>query len=124
MRALFTYLLAGLLLACPFVCKATDDGCCAEEEVAGGPAPERNVPVSSDGSTSCICGGAINATDNRIHGSGPDRVSPSDHSFLFDCIPLHLSSLTLQLAEEGAPPEEDGWRGYRRVHALFQHFRC
>ena len=33
MRALFTYFLVGLLLACPVLCRATDDGCCADHEV-------------------------------------------------------------------------------------------
>ncbi len=63
------YFLVGLLLACPVLCRATDDGCCADHEVTSGTPDEHHTPAPSDDAASCICGGAIKATDNRIHGS-------------------------------------------------------
>jgi hypothetical protein len=124
MRALFTYSLVGLLLACPALCRATDDGCCADHEVTSGTPNKHHTPAPSDDAANCICGGAIKATDNRVHGHDPGSLSPAPDTTLSDSLWLHYSQLTLPHVGGGSPPEEDGWRGSRRVHALLQRFRC
>ena len=92
----FTYLLVGLLLACPLLCRATDDGCCADDEVPDRSKGDEHAPGSSDGSTSCICGGAIKAAENRIHAPSAESLSPSDGPLLPDCILPHDFSPTLR----------------------------
>ena len=124
MRALFTYFLVGLLLACPGLCRATDDGCCADDELTSETPDEPHTPAPSDDAASCICGGAVNATDLRVHGSGPGSPSPVADTLLSDSLWLLHPPLTLRQSRDGSPPDEVGWRGTRRVHALIQHFRC
>ena len=124
MRSLFTYFLVGLLLACPALCRATDDGCCAVHEVKSGTPDEHHTPAPSDDAASCICGGAVKATDNRVHGHGPGCLSPAPDTTLSDSLWLHPSPLSLQLAGGESQPAEAGWQGSRRLHALIQHFRC
>ncbi|MGA7498312.1 MAG: hypothetical protein WBX00_16410 [Isosphaeraceae bacterium] len=124
MRALFTYFLIGLLLACPVLCRATDGGCCADQKATSEMPDEHRTPAPSDDAASCICGGAVNATDHRIHGSGPGSLSLAADTLLSDSLWLHHSALTLRHSRDGSPPEEAGWQCSRRVHALIQHFRC
>jgi hypothetical protein len=123
-RALSTYLLVGLLLACPVLCRASDDGCCADQEATSGPTDEHRAPPPSDEAASCICGGAVKAADHRTQGPGPYSLSQSPSPFLSDCIWPHPFSLALRHNRGGSPPEEVGWQGPRPIHALFQHFRC
>jgi hypothetical protein len=123
-RALFTHLLVGLLLACPHLCRATDDACCADHELTSRTPDEHHAPAPAGDAASCICGGAIKAAENRIHGPGPEGRWPSPGPFLFDCIPSRHFSLNARLAWSGSPPEEDAWQGSRLIHVLFQHFRC
>jgi hypothetical protein len=106
------------------LCRATDDGCCAGNEATSGTPDEQRTPTPSNDAANCICGGAIKATDNRVQGHGSGSLSPTPDMPLSDSFWLYHSPLTLQHVRGGLPPEEDRWPGSRRVHALFQHFRC
>jgi hypothetical protein len=124
MRTHFTLILVLLLLACPSLCRATADSCCADREVTSGTPDDDHAPAPSDEAANCICGGAVKAADNRVHGQRPECLSPPPDTTLSDRLWLHHSPLNLQQARGGSAPEQVGWRGSRRVHALFQHFRC
>jgi hypothetical protein len=124
MRLLFTSFLVGLLLACPVLCRATGDGCCAGHEPMSGSPEENHSPAPSDDAANCICGGAVKASENRVHGPGLGSLPPTHGTTHSDSPWLDHSPLTTRHARGPSLPEEDGWRGSRRVHALFQHFRC
>src|SRR4051812_45671888 len=116
MRALFNDLLVGLILACPILCRATDDGCCADLEVTSGTPDEHHTPAPSNDAKGCICGGAIKAADDRDHGFGPGGLSPAPGTPHLVGLWRHHPSLASPHARGGSPPGEAGWRGPRRVH--------
>ena len=123
MRTAGTFFLVWLLLACPVLCRATEEGCCADHEMTSGTSDEDHAPAPSDDASSCICGGAIKAPNLRVHGHGPGALLPAPDSFISDSPPSPLSFIE-QLARSGTPPEPNDWRNSWRVHALLQNFRC
>jgi hypothetical protein len=122
-RTLVTFFLVWLLVACPALCRATADGCCADHEVASGTSDEHHAPAPSDEAANCICGGAIKAPSLRVHGHDSGSPFPAPDPLISDSLPS-TRSLVEQLARSGTRPGPADWRGSRRVHALLQDFRC
>jgi hypothetical protein len=126
LNAVRTYValfLVWILLACPVLCRATDEGCCADQEMTTETSDEHQTPAPSDDATSCICGGAIKVPNLRVHGHGPGVLLPATDTLASDSLPSP-TSLIEQLARSDMSPEFDHWRGSGRFHALLQNFRC
>jgi hypothetical protein len=123
MRALFTSLLVCVLLACPILCRASEDGCCADHEVTSGPIDEHHAPAPSNDSANCICGGAIKSPDSQVHGPDLGTISPPSHTTFLDDLCLHESPLIRGLGSRSLPWEA-ARLGPGPIHAFIQHFRC
>lgn len=68
MRALTTYVLIGLLAACPFVCGAAEGGYTPHRhQVDGGQSDHPHGPAHCpEGDESCICDGAVLSGSARV----------------------------------------------------------
>jgi hypothetical protein len=123
MQRLVSFLLVGLLLACPYLCRADELVCCADHcEETQAPADDSQVPpLPANDPVSCICAGAVKDTTARVPAfdlAGLDL--PPDLHFIATTLPIPQ---TWQLARDGAPPGRAA-SGSLRVHLLLQNFRC
>jgi hypothetical protein len=123
MQRLVSFLLVGLLLACPYLCRADELVCCADHcEETQAPADDSQVPpLPANDPVSCICAGAVKDTTARVPAfdlAGLDL--PPDLHFIATTLPIPQ---TWQLARDGAPPGRAA-RASLRVHLLLQNFRC
>lgn len=120
MRSFLVTLLAGLLLACPFLCGADEIGHGAQHEAATGDAGQGHSPDQCpEGSDSCVCRGAVQANDVRL--VSPDSMA-SGPLFVFvpqACVlpPAH------HLALGGSATGLAGWGNALTVRAYLQNFR-
>jgi hypothetical protein len=122
-RPFLIYLLVSLLLACPVLCRANEDGCCAVHEVTSGPFDEHHAPAPSDDAANCICGGAIKAPDSQVRGPDLRTISPTFHTTFLDGLCLHESPLIAGLGSRSSPGDA-ALLGSHSIHAFIQHFRC
>jgi hypothetical protein len=123
-RTVVTSILAVLLLACPYLCRADQLACCADHcEGSEAPAEDSQVPpLPARDAVSCICAGAIKDAGVRVPVHDVTGVDlPLDVHFISDLSPL--TSLLWHLARHGAPPGRAA-SGSLRVHLLLQVFRC
>jgi hypothetical protein len=123
-RTVVTSILAVLLLACPYLCRADQFACCADRcEESEVPAKDSQAPAFPAGDAlSCICAGAIKDAGSRVPVQDLTGLGlPLDVPFISDLSPL--TSLLWHLARDGAPPGRAA-RGSLRVHLLLQVFRC
>ncbi len=122
MRTFIPYLLVAFLTACPLLCRAELLGCCADRaEVAGMPVDSRTAEPEQNEAGSCICAGAIRASDSQ-HDS---KTGLGD--WALDLLPLanfHASLWILPpFARTAAPPGRPEC-GPLRVHLMLQTLRC
>ena len=126
-RTLATYLLVSFLLACPFLCKAGEPGCCAGhcEDAESQADDSQRPPPPQDEPVSCICAGAIHGTGVRnIPAPAPTgSLLPLDGRFGPGVAPASLS-LAARLARDGASRDLAGRGGGRRIQTLLGQYRC
>jgi hypothetical protein len=122
-QRLVALFLVGLLLACPFLCRADEVGCCANrhEETEAPCDDSKSPPPSANDPVSCICAGAIKGPNSRLPELGkagldlvPTLSLPST-DFLFPAI--------LYPSRDGAPPGT-ARVGPAYLYLLLQNFRC
>ena len=123
-RTFVTLLLTGLLLACPFVCGATEAGHATPQEHAAGTPANRHAPSHCpEDSDDCVCRGAVQSNDVRVPNA--DAVG----------LPFQLLGLAGGLAHspahslahltiDGSPAGLAGWGNATAVRALLQNYRC
>jgi hypothetical protein len=121
-RLCTTYVLIGLLVACPFVCGAAEVGrdmthahpsCTTSPERVHGPT---HCPESCD---NCICEGAIQPGPVRVFETH-DIGLPYDFAVTFG---IPLSCIT-HLDWDATPLRHAHPGGHPTVRALLQNYRC
>jgi hypothetical protein len=120
-RAIFTYLLVAILLACPAMCRATEVACCPSHEAEEcSDEPERQYPAAPADADSCICSGtALKADESHAKHVHPLLAALLPESFEPSICPI-LGALT----RGSLPANPDDWLRTVRLHALLQVFRC
>lgn len=122
MRSLIVTFLTGLILVCPFVCGADEEG----HDVSHGHAAGSNgsgdhgpthCPESSD---NCVCQGAVQTASVRAFAPDADASGPL---FLF-VPPLVSAHPHHHLTWEGSPTGLASWGDTLTIRALLQNFRC
>ncbi|MFO0892530.1 MAG: hypothetical protein U0790_25725 [Isosphaeraceae bacterium] len=123
MKTFVSFLLVGLLMVCPQLCRAVPLACCADCcEETGTPDDDSKTPPASDNEpVSCICAGAIKDSGRLIPSDEAAPRSGGAPPFLV-ATQLDLSHL-VEHAADGEPPGRAP-AGSRRLHLMLEIFRC
>ena len=123
-RTCVTLLLAGFLLACPFLCGAAEAGHATHSghPVSGpsdSPAPG-HCPQDSD---DCICRGAVQSADVRVPAIDAVSFPLPLHGLvgILDHAPSHSLA---HLTSDGSATGLAAWGDALAVRAFLQNFRC
>lgn len=120
MRSLVSTLLAGLLLACPFLCGADEVGHSAQHEAIPGDAGRGHSPDQCpEGGDNCVCRGAVQTNDARA--TSPDMVASG--SLYIPVAQPCLLPPAYHLTLDGSPTGLAGWGDALTVRAYLQNFR-
>lgn len=125
MRQLVSTLLVGLILFCPLLCRAAEDGCNHEpSETTSTPHDGSHVPPSCpDDGVSCICAGATQTGELRVGDLAPPDLLPAlDAWFFAFSSPPHVPP-SIQLALEETPAGLAIYGDSLAVRAFLQNFR-
>src|SRR5262245_36191906 len=105
-RTFATLFLVWLILDCPVLCRATDEGCCADGEATAEDSDEPLAPAPDD-APNCICGGAIKAPSLRVHGHDSESFFPAPDTLNRASLDQTDFSLSKTLARDGTPAASD-----------------
>lgn len=113
-------LLAGLLLACPFLCGADEIGHGAQHDASSGDSGKGHAPDQCpEGSDNCVCRGAVQANDVRAVSHDTITVG-----LIYVCVPQPcLHPTAHHLTSDGSPSGLAGWGDALTVRAYLQNFR-
>jgi hypothetical protein len=125
LRTLVSLFLAGLLLACPLLCRAAESGCCHESLGAAGESQEDShaPPSCPDDAVSCICAGATQADDCRAAALAPPHSLPFLDGLFFDLHPAFPVSDTRNPIPLEPPARLAAFGDALAVRAFLQNFR-
>jgi hypothetical protein len=120
-RAVSTYLLVAILLACPAMCRASEVACCPGPEAEECPdEPGHQAPAAPTDAASCICSGtATKADDSHARHVVSPLVVPLPESFDTSIRPVIGAH-----ARRSLPADPDDWLRPTRLHVLLEVHRC
>ncbi len=120
-RTFAAHALIGLLILCPFVCGAAEDGHGTHRHQADDSSPERpHGPAHCpEGGDNCICDGAVQSCDARIADSH-DAGLPFAFAAILNTPPHPIAHLTW----DGSPSGLAGWGDHPTIRAFLQNYRC
>lgn len=124
MRLVLTTILTCLILVCPFVCGAAEDGHSSHRDHATQGTPDDSTPVHcpEDGD-SCVCRGAVQSSDVKVPHSDAVGLPHFLHAHAAG-LAHSLSHWHAHLTSDGHPAGLAGWGDSGAVRALLQNFRC